>query len=101
MKKLVLAVSVLFSASVIASDTDKVTCEQMANVASVLMDARQKGVDIVEIVDIAKKTGVVDGMMPIIKAAYEVPEYSTPEIQRKAVRQFRERAYLTCLGVES
>ena len=75
-------------------------CRNHYTVAHALMEHRQEGVmsvvDMMEIADQQPDPEFREAMKTIIRLAYEYPQYSSPEYQRKAVKEFANEIYLRC-----
>ena len=71
----------------------KEVCAQLAEVAQVTMTARQAGVPVRSMMEIAVDQTIVD----MVTEAYGHPAYSTLEVQEKTIRDFEDRWYLKCV----
>ena len=71
----------------------KETCSSIAEVARVTMLARQSGVPLRSMMEIAADQTIVD----IVTEAYSSPAYSTSEVQEKTIQNFEDKWYLRCL----
>lgn len=103
MNKLAMALVIVMLAagSAGAGEGDKTQEEICANVATyaeTLMDARHKGVPMQKLIEIAAENvaGAKISRTMIIDA-YESPRFTTPEIVRQSVEDFRDRWYLRCI----
>lgn len=94
-KALVLSV-VVISPAMAASEE---TCRTAKEIAESVMSARQSGVDIVNMMDIANKTGGKLGALTKKMAidAYSFPQFSTEEYRKKGVAEFGTRHYINCI----
>lgn len=69
-------------------------CKSYGELAQTIMIGRQNQVPLTEILEIAK---VNEDATNIVMMAYKQPAYSSPEMQMKAVREFRNDIELECL----
>lgn len=99
MKKLLMAVAVavMFSAPVQAKDN----CEGVSEIANSIMVARQSGVAMKEMVVIVNNSDfeaeVKGVLIEMVVLAWEQPAYSSPEYQKKIIREFTDMFYLQCV----
>ena len=94
MKKM-LAVLVLAFAATGASAQG--ACELVSRLATAVMESRQHGVSMADVMKIADEAGSLrDVMFPLVKAAYGVQRFSTKEMRAIAVENFRDEAALIC-----
>lgn len=68
-------------------------CKLLANVAETIMLCRQEGVPMEQVMD---ATAIV-AFVEVVIDAYDRPRFSTDELQRKAVSDFRDFYYLECV----
>jgi len=68
-------------------------CESVAGFAETVMEARQKGVSLVKMMQATDNKL----LQAIIMEAYETPRYSTEEYQARKIGEFRDSWYLACL----
>ena len=92
MKKLLL-ITALLSAPTYAEDD---FCTQMYNMGKVVMDARQKGVPMPDMIK-TLPDDISEFLKPIVISAYEHPQYSTPQIKQKTINDFADDLYLACV----
>lgn len=92
-----LAISVAITSPVMAASEE--TCRTAKEIAESVMSARQSGVDIVQMMDIANKTegplGNLTKKMTI--DAYSFPQFSTDEYRKKGIAEFGTRHYINCI----
>lgn len=96
MKKVILTLTlVALSTSALAAEPVpmKETCSSIAEVARVSMLARQSGVPLRSMMEIAADKTITD----IVTEAYSAPAYSTSEVQEKTIQDFEDRWYLKCI----
>lgn len=92
MKKLmILAVMMMVALNASAKETD--TCKNIAEVAETIMDARQSGVSVVDMMEIA---GDNDLMKKMVIYAYKQPKYNGAEFRRKEIASFKNEFYIAC-----
>ena len=78
---------------------DEQTCRLVKELAESTMGARQAGVDIIDVIETANKTGGKLGALSkaIAIDAYKMPAYSTREYRDKETAEFGTRHYLNCI----
>lgn len=77
-----------------SGEAKKYTCEQFAQVSAVIMEGRQKGMPMVDVMKVATGTPVFE---EIIKQAYSVKRFSSDEYQQEAITEFSNMIYRACL----
>lgn len=74
-------------------------CKSMSELASIIMQKRQEGVPMSEIVEKVVNT-TPQPLQEVLRltaiSAYDKPRFNTPEIQQKTILDFENEAYLTC-----
>jgi len=102
MKKLILAAA-LISGSVMANDGEATQeqklefCKSLSQMARSIMDARQSGVEMSQMVEMAMDNDMKSVILPVVKMAYEESRYSTPGNQEKSIQDFGNLVYSTCI----
>ena len=103
MKKTIFALS-LMTAAVIGCapanagfSTPHKRCTVISNFAETIMDARQKGVPIK---DLMEKSGDNQITAGIIRQAYDAPLWGSSEFKKQAVTEFSNDWYKSCMQVE-
>lgn len=91
MKKTILIAAMLSAGQ---AHADPALCKAVHTLSGTIMSGRQRGVDIIDMVDIADGDTVV---LRLIRSAYEVPRYSSQDYIDKAVGEFKAKAYISCL----
>ena len=89
----------LLSVSTLANAGTFDICPDSGKSAYLIMKARQRGVDMSRMMEIASSSGIaeLDALNKSLTIdAYKVPRYSTPENQQKAAEDFRDRLLLEC-----
>ena len=74
-------------------------CKSMSELAKIIMQKRQDGVSMSEIVEKVVNTTpqpLKEVLRLTVISAYDKPRYNTPEIQQKIILDFENEAYLTC-----
>jgi len=95
MKKKLLLFFVFWSFSVQADNVGwKERCGVLAKIAAAIMDNRQSGVPMDEMM---KTVGDSEVDMAILIAAFEKPRYKTEEYKNNAIVNFRNSIYLECV----
>ena len=107
MKKLILsitlALTLVFVSSAIAGeekkkDTNVMTyCKILGDFAYDVMNAKQKGVSLITIMEKVKWETAVKPVKEIILGVYDSPRYSTERYQKEAKESSREKYYLQCV----
>ena len=89
--------STLGSAAV-AMDPDE--CRKLSGVAKTIMEARQKGMPMADMMDVATAQGDTpfgNFTKSTTIAAYEEPRFGTPEMRSRAISEFENGIYLECI----
>lgn len=73
---------------------DMAYCAEVSSLAESMMDHRQKGTGMAKMMEVAGELLLAREMVIM---AFEQPAFSTPDYQRKAVRQFADEWYLACV----
>jgi len=112
MKTLLIAISILFAASVIcaaepspAPRTEKPAkppeqadwlweCASLGKLAEQIMTDRQNGISRATMIGAVQSKYLFEYM---IIEAYDVPRYSTDRMQKKSIEEFRDRIYQECV----
>lgn len=74
-------------------------CKSMSELARIIMQKRQDGVPMSEIVEKVVNTTpqpLQEVLRLTVISAYDKPRFNTPEIQQKTILDFENEAYLTC-----
>lgn len=80
--------------------TNDEACAQMASTAESIMRARQNGIAMQKVLEVAsgsKSAAVKDGFRTIIMMAYDQPRFSTQENKQRAIDDFRDEMQLYCM----
>jgi hypothetical protein len=94
MKKL-LIIAALLTAPVYAQNTN--TCKEIEALANTVMSARQNGVQMMQMIEVA---GDVKAIKTMIIQAYEVPLYNMDKNKVAAIREFTNEWVLACVKME-
>lgn len=99
MKKFMTVMLLIIAASTSQAAVDEETCLMAKQIAETTMSARQAGVDIVDMINLANKTGGKLGALSKAMAidAYNMPSYSTQEFKDREIADFGTRHYLNCI----
>lgn len=79
-------------------------CKSTAGAAKAIMNSRQRGVSMTEMMDKVVGTAepaIKDVVKAFVIAAYEKPRFNTSEYQQKAEIDFENEAYLVCIKARS
>lgn len=95
MKKIVLIITLALTTSAFAATEVpmKATCDQLAELARLAMEARQVGAPMRTMMAGAEGTIMAD----MIIEAYGHPAYRTSEVQDRAIQEFEDQWYLKCI----
>lgn len=84
-----------------SKDAPKTLCDSAAKAAESIMQARQNGADMSQmsnnILSIDTIPEVKDLATAMINSAYETPRFSSAEYQQRAIRDFKNETYLSCV----
>ena len=99
-KTLIAATLIGATAPAIAQDDDY--CRRFARLAGSVMDARQSGADISEMLDHASEYAetnprIVELNRVLVLTAFETPRFRTEKNQKRAISEFRNAMHLNCL----
>lgn len=78
---------------------EKNLCEEYGSTAELIMQKRQSGVDISQMLKIANSLNKKsqDVFKNMIIDAYDRPEYSSSKYRNEEIKKFKERYYIACL----
>jgi len=79
-----------------ATMTATAHCGNVADAAELIMEARQNGVPMRDMMETAVESGV-DLLPHLVEDAYSRPGYATERHQQKAVLDFTDQWYLGCI----
>jgi hypothetical protein len=98
-KKFIAAVTaiLLLSGVAYANDSEPATCEQYAELAKVVMQVRQAGVSLQEVLSLVEKGTVSE---TIVLNAWDQPRMSTTANQKRIIRDFVDAVYLACVRAD-
>ncbi|MER9624023.1 hypothetical protein NKI98_21760 [Mesorhizobium sp. M0222] len=88
---------------VLAMSTDE-ACAQMAGAAESVMKARQNGIALQKVLEVANNPQYAsgkDGFRAIIMMAYGKPRFNTEENKQRAIDDFRDEVQLYCMKLEN
>jgi len=95
---LVIAISVM---SANAQDSTFEICKNMEAFAEQVMENRQDGVPMADMYELIMKLDVPkeakESMFLILKAAFKEPRFSSEEYKKKAVVDFQNTTFLSCM----
>jgi len=75
-------------------ENDLGICESVSGLAKSIMGARQSGVSISKIMQLANGSTLAESL---IIAAYGKPSFSTEQYKEEVIREFSDEAYLSCI----
>lgn len=83
----------------LSTTASAINCEQAGNLAAAIMEAHQKGVSLSDTLanfQAVSNAAARQALKELALDAYDAPRYSTPAMQQKAIRQFRDDETLKC-----
>jgi hypothetical protein len=93
-KKIFVCVAIVFAVTVSNAKANEL-CEAQSNLASTIMDARQNGMPML---DMMKAVGPDAPLAKIlVRAAYDSPRYHSEEMRTYATTEFSNEVYLMCV----
>lgn len=101
-KPLLTAIFTLAASVAAAQNQTQITlCTQVGTLAEVLMENRQNGVPMAQQMALAPADGSTASRMlhALVRDAYAVPRFSTPQNRRRAAEDFRDRATAICFSI--
>lgn len=82
------------SGSLLAQEEDwRERCKAVSTLAATVMEARQSGVSLSDVMDGVESGGLSEQMA---MEAYDRPRFSTPEMQEETINEFGNNWYLRC-----
>ena len=96
MKKHIFGLALL-AASATTWANDPGSCENTGIIAAKIMEARQVGIPISKLLQVAEGSKTTEAM---VHQAFDVSRFQTDEYQQRAIRDFREKWEVTCYKVE-
>lgn len=98
MKIFLMALMLLFATAAYAEDSPADICEKWAELAGKLMEFRQMGGSMAEIIG---KSGMADDSIyrQMVIKAYKTPRFGSEGYRREAVQDFANEIYLGCFEV--
>ena len=100
MKKLFLGLVLTFILINTSYASDDDFCTSILEVAETVMEARQSGVGILEVLEGANKGGPIKSLLTeMVENAYSIPYYPTEKEQENVIREFGIKYYLFCIKV--
>ena len=102
MRKLAHALSLTFLTAIasppLLADEDTKACAMYADMAKNIMEGRQGGISMAEMMEIAGKSDIIkDISEEMVIQAYEYPRYNTERYKRRTAEDFRDQWYLICI----
>lgn len=99
MKKLMISAVMVFSFSCLAAEPDHLsTCTQLAALGKQVMQARQNGVAMADMVKLAHESDPVlrPMFLEMTKMAYDHPAYHTERMKARAIGEFHDLNFKLC-----
>lgn len=96
MKKLLSILSLsLLATTAIAAPPTKEDCSAISQLAEVIMQSRQAGIDAEQMMKVGNSDPIAT---QLVIAAFKEPKFSTPDFQQEAISEFKSEVYLDCLS---
>lgn len=97
MKKFIaITAALLISGATLEAHAQYSECQSAERLATVIMEARQNGVPMSGLMEIAGDNGLVQEM---VLEAYRTPSYTTHSVQQRVIRDFADKYYRICVEV--
>lgn len=90
-----LLILALLATPVLADDSLEI-CAEIGKLSETIMEKRQAGVSMAEMMAVAKGEAKELAQTLVIDA-YDQPRYQTPDVQRRTIGDFRDKWYLVCV----
>ena len=97
MKKLILAAALTLSFTAFAEESELDLCDELNNLARSVMNARQSGMEMRQLIQIVKENDAGELAIEIIIRAYEKPRFSVEKNKQNAIKDFQNEIYLQCI----
>ena len=97
MKNLIIAAALTLSLTAFAEEAELDVCDEINNLAQSIMEARQSGVEMRQLIQIVRNNEIADFAIPIIIRAYEKPRFSVEKNKQNAIKDFQNEIYLQCI----
>ena len=100
MKKLLAAVLLALPFTVQAEDTSMQWCKPVHKLSETIMESRQKGVSMVDILEMAETVeseNLKNLAISIVEEAYDSTRYHTRENQLRAIQDFGNDMFMICM----
>lgn len=98
MKKLIsVAIIAIMATTTMAKENKIEVCKEYANLAEIIMEHRQTGTPVFEMMEIASKTKVKALAEHLIINAYDVHIFDTKKYQDKIIKQFKNDSFIKCM----
>ena len=99
----IIGLAILFGimAPPVYADDWREYCDVIGNLAESIMKNRQNGTSMASVMKTASesKSSVVEVMEELVIIAYDIPRYSTENMQLITIGDFRDDVYLECVKV--
>ena len=93
LKPIILALTLL--ATPLAAETEEHPCETLGGLAALIMEARQLGAPLSEMMRIAADNELLKALTI---TAYQSPRFSTDSYRQEAIKDFRNEIEVMCYG---
>lgn len=99
MKKLITtaAIIAIMTTTTMAKENKVEVCKSYANLAETIMEHRQTGTPVFEMMEMASKTKVKALAEHLIINAYDVHIFDTKKYQDKIIKQFKNDSFIKCM----
>jgi hypothetical protein len=100
-RKLLLVLFFTISSLCHAEEDKTSGCTAISGLAETMMTNRQKGVAMSKMMELIKEIGkgskITNSIESYVVRAYEQPRYSSPEMQKRSIEEFRDEVHLECV----
>ena len=97
MKKFItITAALLIGGATLEAHADADTCQAIERIATAVMEARQNGVPMSQLMGVADDNSVMQDM---VIEAYNHPAYRTRDVKNRTIRNFADRQYRLCFEV--
>jgi hypothetical protein len=99
MRRITAMLILIVSAMPLQAENWREFCGSMGELAATIMENRQSGVSMATMMEAVPGEGNSTSELSetLIISAFETPRYSTDQMQKRAVEEFRDEAYLSCV----
>jgi len=96
MRVLLTIIAFSFIATSAYADDWRKTCDSYGGLAETIMSGRQSGTSMAKMMKVLNNDEGSELFEKLIIAAYDRPRYSTEQMQKRSIEEFRDKMYLEC-----